>query len=663
MRTALIAFISASAVAFTVAFLPLATKISASSCDDVKFIFARGSGQELLDRESLTFQAEITSFLNDNMPDLSHEFYELGSSEIAGYKYPAVDLGFISAISTSISSGEAFKFNDSVQQGIGELKNYISNVTSNCSNTKFVLGGYSQGAMVITKALPDLDPKKIIYVANFGDPKLYLPEGEGIIPDACRGKNLSSYRIFAPNCRTSAGYLNAQKPYSPTNWEGKIGLWCNDKDFICGAGIILTKLFESHVKYATDGHIYSAAQIIGKKLKDSFPDKNISGSQDTNMPRDTVILLDTTTSMNNKIEKAKTKILEIAKKTIGKSGFVSLWTFGDIYDTEPIRYTDFGDGLAEIQEAFGHLNSSPGGYDSEESVLSALLKVMNNQNWHHNATKSIVVLTDEFYLSPDRDGTTEEQVIQKSLEIDPVNIFVVCTSRQYQTSYQKITDATNGGTYQSFNEKILGEELLNRINIVFPIDQYFGMTNEELLFSAITDEAAEKYEWDLDFDGLFETTTDSPSISKTYENETSGFVQVRATSASGLVSTASAKVIIDNNLSIEPDINIRNISKQDGTLKVEYEKLENTIATLVLIDEAPIGINYQDSIKIDQYNENSSISFIPISNEGDFGKIHYINGQGIENKEYGEVEDGGYGNTLEKKETFPVVLAPNSGRR
>jgi len=172
----------------------------------------------------LAFKSAIEAELLQQKSDLDVSFYELGASSEYGAKYSAIDLDFLTVLGAKVSAGNAFAFSESVKQGIAELKNYTEAVSASCPQTKFVVAGYSQGAMVITNGLGELNPNRFIYAATFGDPKLYLPEGRGSYPDACLGKNLSLYRIFAPNCHTYQGALDAKVPYLENGWYGKVGL-------------------------------------------------------------------------------------------------------------------------------------------------------------------------------------------------------------------------------------------------------------------------------------------------------------------------------------------------------------------------------------------------------------------------------------------------------
>lgn len=645
--------LAASAVAFTSVCLPLATPATAKSCDDINFIFARGSGQSLNAAEYQAFKDNILSALNSSGLNLKTNFYELGSATYGNARYPAIDAGGLTALGAKVSAGKGFAFGKSVEQGEIELKSYIAEIMSTCKNTKFVLGGYSQGAMVVTNSIPYLDPNRIIYAATFGDPYLYLPEGKGIIPDACRGKNFSDYREFAPNCRTHEGILGAKDPYEPSDFLGKIGLWCNDNDFMCGAGfktvvdpnegdvasqIINNALKAGHLNYVSDGHFESAAKIIIDKIKCVFSTNVYSNSQTdstitaitSSSNRDTVILIDRTNSMRNHINSYKNEAKRLAKETLDAGGRIALYTFGDLDDNKnlyrddlitPEKLVDFGASFEEFCTALDNIKLI-GGVDNPESALSGLLGVMNKQKWKAGATKSIVLLTDAEYLMPDRDGTTLRQVIDRSLEIDPVNIYVINTT-DTAPSYTSLVEATGGqiftDTYASSSDYIL-----NRPAVNFPLSNYLGLVNEELEFNATTTEDVIKYEWDLDFNGVFETTTTIPTIIAKYTAATSGFLQLRVTSINGTTSTASAKVSIFDSLDNIPEITDVSYNLNSSIARLKY-KSNNAVAVLISVNGATLGVTTETELEITDLTENALITLTPISSEGFTGSAISIN--------------------------------------
>ena len=264
--------------------LSLATHAASATqpCVDYLVVFARGSGEELHTNIDHQAFSKAMSEIFHKLPQHSYRYYQLGESNSFGQPYPAIGIEDPKVISGAIlSGGKAYAFGRSVKAGINELTNLYQRVTKTCPNTQFILSGYSQGAMVITYAIRHLNPDKIIYVANFGDPKLYLPEGKGIMPDACKSLNLSPYRQNIPDCYVEHGLLGGLDPYVYTKYRQKVGAWCNIADFICGSTFdpfglsdptqnsknnIFANIFNGHVSYSRRGAYQEAAQVIYQKI-------------------------------------------------------------------------------------------------------------------------------------------------------------------------------------------------------------------------------------------------------------------------------------------------------------------------------------------------------------------------------------------------------------
>ena len=105
-----------------------------------------------------------------------------------GYSYRVQDLVY-RAISVAkfktlagayVSAGRYYEFGASVRDGVNNLRAYYDDVMAKCPNTRWVLAGYSQGAMVVAEALKAFAADRVIYVGLLGDPELSLPEGSGI---------------------------------------------------------------------------------------------------------------------------------------------------------------------------------------------------------------------------------------------------------------------------------------------------------------------------------------------------------------------------------------------------------------------------------------------------------------------------------------------------
>ena len=425
------------------------TIASAESCPDVRIVFARGSGGEQdTSADYLEFRDTIEQKLKTT--SLKYEFTDLD--------YPAVGVGFdsLERITTTlgafVSGGESYSFGDSVKVGVSSMERIAKD--ERCKNVKYVLGGYSQGAMVVLKSLQFFKPEQIIYAATFGDPKIYLPEGAGVMPAACREENLSDYRMYVPDCYAHKGILGAFIPYEPDEFAGKLGTWCNKMDALCSSHLNIN----DHVNYVSDGLYEDASRVIFDKIARTFSLENNYSS-----PHDTVILIDSTGSMRSMINNYKDEALRLARETLEAGGRVALYDYRDLKDPyQPVEHCNFNTCTLEVfQKELDNINPDGGG-DDPESLLSASLLTMNSLTWKKGATKSLVVLTDANYLSPDRDGTSLDEVVALSKSIDPVNFYII-TEPGFEDYYNELASRTGGKVVTNFNElSLLTDYILGR---------------------------------------------------------------------------------------------------------------------------------------------------------------------------------------------------------
>lgn len=422
------------------------TDVHAISCPDVKILFARGSGAERYNNSDYqSFKSALETKLNT-----SSLFYEIEDLD-----YPAIGIGgdkIAVALGALISGGESYEFGDSVRQGIKTLASQVN--SSVCKNTKYVVAGYSQGAMVVSGALQKLNPSKLIYAATFGDPKIYLPEGAGALPPACKGENLSDYRIYVPDCYAYKGLLGAREPYSTEDYADKVGVWCNKFDIFCSSHFGIS----SHTSYVADNLYEDASRFIFSKIATTYNFQNEYTS-----PHDTAILIDSTGSMSGLIDQYKQEALRLAEKTLNSGGRVALYDYRDLNDPyQPIERCNFETCTLEtFREGLGQITADGGG-DDPESLLSASLQVMQSLDWKLGSTKSLVVLTDAGYHSPDVDGTTFYDVKTLSKQIDPVNFYIITTPENLET-YQPLAEATDGTVASSLDDlSILTDTIIAR---------------------------------------------------------------------------------------------------------------------------------------------------------------------------------------------------------
>ena len=525
-----------------------------NKCTLVTGIFARGSGQEVgQDKgEAARFKSQLLSRIGDKF---KFNFYELGSESYGGNQYPAVNVSDLmngNAIGAKMSGGMKHDYGKSVDQGVAELNAYLTARHRKCPKEFFILGGYSQGAQVVGQTLPGISSdikQKIVFTMLFGDPKLYLPEGEGILPPACFNKNLSTYRREIANCFVDNGALGARKPFLPDEDNVKTGLWCLGHDYVCGSSKFAWDT-DGHGKYANtngpiDDGVFEAAIRLNKAIQSTPQDGPIINDKRSNnnmgtTGTDVVFVLDTTGSMRPYIDQMKTFIRNYSSKIKEMNGRVGLVVYrdaGDEYTAKKLSdlQSDTTDLLAKLDSI-----SVDGGGDTPEAALHASMVAMNEMKWQKGATKAIILLTDAGYHEPDRvDGSTVAAVAKRSLEIDPVNVYPV-VEHHLASSYTDVAKQTSGQVVVSGGENdTIGAltktltKIKNRPNAKLKIGEYYANIGQEITFDAsdsyVVDGKITKYEWDFDGDGKIDQTTTNPVASHVYTEKFDGVMQVTTT--------------------------------------------------------------------------------------------------------------------------------------
>lgn len=607
------------------------TSVGAASCEDVRFVFARGSGESLRGASEQAWRKELTEALSHT--SITYGFYELGTKSQGGYQYPAVSVsdgvgGILNLGGAMISGGQAFKFGDSVNQGIEELKTYLSRSAKSCPRTKFVLGGYSQGGMVLSKALGELDSSRIIYAATFGDPKLYLPEGESRImglflkiPDACYGRNLSDYRAYVPDCYAHEGILGRQDPYQTRSYIGKLGAWCNGRDIMCSYGASLS----DHGAYVTTDLYRDAARVIIDKIAAAFPDKLVLKRPTDGAKHDVAIVIDSTASMRSLIDRYKTEAKRLASRVLSRGGRISLFEYRDLEESFATKmHCDFTCTLEDFTTKIDAIKTAAGG-DTPESALSAILYALNSLDWLSGATKSLILLTDAPFHSPDRDGTTIEEVVTRSLEIDPVNIYAM-TERSNAKNYTALTAATGGQVFDiNIDLSESTELILGRPVAKLALAEYAGAVGAEFSFDASGSYSLAgadlQYDWDLDGDGKFELANAGSLVTTTYTQPLSGFVQVKVSDAYDNSSTMSAKLTVLNQDLIQARASISDLASTPKSQHAAEISFTTTDANKVLlvVEDAPIGFidvaHGAGNFVLNDISAPVTVTLIPYSDE------------------------------------------------
>ena len=622
-----------SVVTIIASVLVFDARVMAKKVDDkctlATAIFARGSGQGFNAKESLTFRTQLESRVDKKQLN----FYELGSESYGGNQYPAVDVSNVwngNAIGAKISGGMGNTYGKSVKEGVAELRTYLDIRHRKCPNEFFILGGVSQGAQVVGQALPNISSgvkDKIVFNMLFGDPKLYLPEGEGIFPPACRNEKLSAYRREIANCHVDNGALGARKPFLPSEDNSKTGLWCLANDYVCGSSKFVWDV-EGHGKYANNnGPIDDGVREAANRLKNAaklasqndpgINDKPLNNNMGTT-GTDVVFVLDTTGSMMSYIDQMKTFIRNYSskiKEINGRVGLVVYRDAGDEYTAKKLSdlQTDTADLLNKLESV-----SADGGGDGPEAALHASMVAMNEMKWQKGATKAIILLTDAGYHEPDKvDGSTLAAVAKRSLEIDPVNIYPV-VGDYLKNSYTDIAKQTSGQVIASGDENDVVAALdkaltkiKNRPNAKLKIGEYYAEVGQKITFDAsdsyVVDGSITKYEWDFDGDGKIDQTTTSPVASHVYNEKFDGIMQVRMSANNDTVSNISApvKVGIKPNLPVgpgAPQVSAKIIERNGNkaTIRLNWQPVDELSSRwLVSLDDTNLGYTVGEQRQLD----------------------------------------------------------------
>lgn len=183
-----------------------------TGCPDVEVVFARGTG------EAPGLGGTGTALVSALQADLPGKIV---SSYAVNY-----DASF-----TQVNVG----------QGATDMSNHIISVTAQCPGTRFVIGGYSQGASVVDAA---------IGIMPTAEPVTTIP--------ASSVSQIAAVVVFGNPLGDLGQTIASLSPvYGP-----KSDSFCNVGDPVCARGFNLG----AHLAYATDGSAVRAAQFAAGEV-------------------------------------------------------------------------------------------------------------------------------------------------------------------------------------------------------------------------------------------------------------------------------------------------------------------------------------------------------------------------------------------------------------
>jgi len=317
-----------------------------------------------------------------------------------------------------------------------------------------------------------------------------------------------------------------------------------------------TRLNAEWYHYKPAGHVNIADLLIPNGPFGVTPADVGAGLVDL----DVVFVVDTTGSMGDEIAQVRDNLSSLVdvldeRTNSYRVGVVTYRDFaertGDAIDYPSRVEQTFTSDRPSIQAAIDGLSAAGGG-DFPESVFSGIDAALDLP-WRPGVAKIAIVIGDAPPLEPIEpiSGLTRQDLIAKSLAIDPVQVIGVNVGSLLTPDLTAIIDGT-GGYSTSGVGNLPGtlEEILNTA-----ADQPFAWIGGP--FVATTGETAtfdasgsydpsggliELYEWDFDGDGAFDLSTTSSGAEHVYAEDFDGTVVLRVSGPGG-TALASARTV------------------------------------------------------------------------------------------------------------------------
>ncbi|HEY2764896.1 MAG TPA: cutinase family protein [Pseudonocardiaceae bacterium] len=246
------------------------------NCADIVFVGARGSGES----------PGLGATVQDTADRYQNKVGPLATIETRPVMYPAVPIlgadvvknlkdafmgagpwrwrpgpehrwpplpGLGPAGSTSWLLGSRARYDDSVAEGASNIRAQVSSFAVRCSNTRYVLAGYSQGAQAVTRFLESIDPasqadraiaERIVGIALFGSPVFAQYDPPERVNRSLRGPAPYSFLEQGVYWTLDDTPIGEPSVLSRQPWVAKSHSYCLEKDVVCQSSTRLYRLFQ-----------------------------------------------------------------------------------------------------------------------------------------------------------------------------------------------------------------------------------------------------------------------------------------------------------------------------------------------------------------------------------------------------------------------------------
>jgi hypothetical protein len=412
----LVAFAVAS-IFVSLAAAPVGPVSAAPVCPEFKILGARGTeepgGEFGMGFMTETFALALRDLLD---PDPAADSFE--PVEFFAVDYPAAAFYTVDGPEKLPYQGKyPQSFFESVQAGASNLKNEMSVDSIVCSETQYVLAGYSQGAAVVRKALKLLASdgeydaiNQVAGIATFGDP--YFDPNDRAANYGTY--NASRFGLFGPMKDDSSSPL--------ANWEdltdAPVISVCVEWDFACQMrtnsrlmSLYGTPVYDpwsiqawafqanngrfvaEHELYSDRGYTESAAYQLGTRMGITFPEPAWGESA----PVDVAIVVDSTGNAGGAVSLLQgdaAEFVELVTDNVNDSrvAVVDFKSGGEVTTDNPYAVNIASDFSHDGQDAIDALQDISQGGRTTGAIYSAV-NTIDEMSWRPGVRKITLTLT------------------------------------------------------------------------------------------------------------------------------------------------------------------------------------------------------------------------------------------------------------------------------
>ncbi|WP_107766791.1 cutinase family protein [Nocardioides terrigena] len=541
-------------------------------CSPVAIMAFRGSGEGSVGAQDYRGQAS-NGFEGPTLQRLLREyayseFWEQGLAGVPivgvsaddGYDAPAVDIDFEATRMFATESRIWQGANNGVLAAVRKMGTFQQAQPDYCPITKWVLVGYSQGAMA-ARWTYDTIGSRVASLYLVGDP-FQKPSAAGTTGAGANGQGMLRWNW--PGMRDSLDAYYAKKPSTAMSL-------CHNNDVICDFGTYGQAEHENY--YKTDAEKKEQGKALGAIVRTAVQESlNPTRTRDVEI----MIAVDTTGSMQDYIDDAVASAQALGNRVLAISpgsrvGLVEYRDHGDSFVARTV--VGLTRNVSVLQGGLVNLVADEGG-DTPEAVYSGIVQA-GRAGWASGSTRAIAVLGDapahdpesvtgytatstKAYLRSLASGVVAARAVGAKAGratpaavagADSALLFGLSADPSLTGQLQDIADEIGGGVFDIGSDGTVAQLLEEVVAEAAAAPQVAlgvgpSITGQDTVVSAsaIVADGPAVYDFDLDGNGTYEILNASPVQVLRLAAGTHAF-GVRVTDLQGRVGQAAASTL------------------------------------------------------------------------------------------------------------------------